>query len=304
MDVLELKNISKRFGDRRVLCSLSLTVPEHTVFGLIGRNGAGKTTTMKIVLGFLRADEGEARVCGERVRYGGARTNRNIGYLPDVPEFYGYMRPSEYLAFCGRVAGMPSARIRERSAELLAMVGLGGEKGRIRGFSRGMKQRLGIAQALLGNPRLLVCDEPTSALDPVGRKEILDLLSAAGEKTSILFSTHILSDVERVCSRVAILDSGKIALQGPLEEIRGRFRENAVSVRAADRGGRELAGVCGELPFVSSAEAVGDTVTLKVGNAERDGPKLLALLAEKRIPVLKYEVLEPTLEDVFLEAIE
>jgi ABC-2 type transport system ATP-binding protein len=303
MAVLELDGVSKRFGPRPVLRELALSIPEHTVFGLIGKNGAGKTTTMKMILGFLRPDEGEIRVCGERVRYGNTRTNRYVGYLPDVPEFYGYMRPLEYLAFCGSISGMPRGRIRERARELLALVGLEGESRKIKGFSRGMKQRLGIAQALLGSPALLICDEPTSALDPVGRKEILEILAVAGKQTSILFSTHILSDVERVCDRIAILNGGRIALQGPLEEVRGHFGTDAVAVHLADNSAGALQAYCGSLPFVRSADCSGNTVTLRVSDVRKDGPRLLGLLAEKRLPIVKYEVLEPTLEDVFLEVI-
>ncbi len=303
MDVLEFTRVSKRFGSLPVLRGADFSVPERGAFGLIGKNGAGKTTAMKLILGFLKADEGEIRVCGEKVAYGGARTNRLVGYLPDVPEFYGFMRPLEYLRFCGQVAGIPRARVRERSRELLELVGLPGVNRKIRGFSRGMKQRLGIAQALLGEPRLLICDEPTSALDPVGRREILELLALAAGQTAVLFSTHILSDVERVCSRIAILDGGKIALQGDLAEVKSRYRHDAVRIRLAGEGGA-LADACRRLPFVSEAAAQGDIVTLRLADAGRDGAKILELLAREQAPVLQYEVLEPTLEDVFLEAVQ
>lgn len=222
MDVLTITDLHKRFGDKEVLKGISLNVPEHSVFGFVGQNGAGKTTTMKAVLGLLEPDGGEIFVAGERVRCGQTPTNRHIGYLPDVPEFYGYMTPAEYLEFCGQIIGMEKSQIRARSKEMLDLVGLGGEKHRIRGFSRGMRQRLGIAQALLGRPKLLICDEPTSALDPLGRKEILDILMTAREQTTVLFSTHILSDVERICSEAALLHKGKIAMQGPLSQLRER----------------------------------------------------------------------------------
>lgn len=198
MDMLAITNLQKRFGDKSVLKGLDLSVPEHSVFGFIGKNGAGKTTTMKTILGLLKADGGEILVSGEKVVYGQTATNRHIGYLPDVPEFYPFMTAPEYLSFCGEITGMSRIEIKSRSNELLKLVGLGNEKHRIKGFSRGMKQRLGIAQALLNRPKLLICDEPTSALDPVGRKEILDILMAVREQTTVLFSTHILSDVERM----------------------------------------------------------------------------------------------------------
>ena len=180
MDMLRIENLHKHFGDKEVLKGLTLTVPEHSIYGFIGKNGAGKTTTMKTVLGLLQADAGEIFVNGEKVVYGQTSTNRYIGYLPDVPEFYSFMTAREYLRFCGGITGMDPVETETRAEELLTLVGLGDESHRIKGFSRGMKQRLGIAQALLNRPKLLICDEPTSALDPVGRKEILDILNKRG----------------------------------------------------------------------------------------------------------------------------
>ena len=183
MSMLVIKDLHKRFGDKEVLKGLDLTVPEHSIFGFIGKNGSGKTTTMKTVLGLLKADSGEITVGGQRVIYGNNDANRLIGYLPDVPEFYPFMTPREYLRFCGEITGISKEELNVRCTELLELVGLNNEKHRIKGFSRGMKQRLGIAQALLGRPKLLICDEPTSALDPVGRKEILDILLAVKDGT-------------------------------------------------------------------------------------------------------------------------
>lgn len=220
MNVLTIQNLSKSFGKQKIIDDLNLAVPEGSVFGFIGQNGAGKTTTMKMVLGLLQPDHGEVRVCNEAVCFGQTKTNQSIGYLPDVPEFYNYMTPLQYLRLCGEVISMPKSEIADRSRELLSLVGLSGATKQIGGFSRGMKQRLGIAQALLTQPKLLLCDEPTSALDPVGRKEILDILRKISDTTTVLFSTHILSDVERICDRVAFLNAGKIAVCGTLAEIR------------------------------------------------------------------------------------
>ena len=142
MDVLTIQNLKKNFGSKEVLGGLDLSVPEHSIFGFIGKNGAGKTTTMKAILGLLKADSGEIHVMGEKVRFGQTNTNRHIGYLPDVPEFYSYMTPHEYLTLCGEVCGMDKDDIVARSNELLELVGLEQERHRIKGFSRGMKQRL------------------------------------------------------------------------------------------------------------------------------------------------------------------
>ena len=196
MDILEINGLSKKFGSNHIIKDLNLKVSENSICGFIGENGAGKTTTMKMILGFLKPDSGDIKVCGEKVTYGETKTNRFIGYLPDVPEYYGYMNPVEYLKLCGQITGMSKKEIKEKTDELLELVGLDAhKKRRIGRFSRGMKQRLGIAQALLNEPKLLICDEPTSALDPIGRKEILDILLKVKEKTTVIFSTHILSDV-------------------------------------------------------------------------------------------------------------
>ena len=295
MDMLCIEGLYKRFGDKQVLNGLHLSVPEHSIFGFIGKNGAGKTTTMKTVLGLLKAGSGEITVNGEKVVYGETATNRYVGYLPDVPAFYPFMTASEYLRFCGEISGMKQTENEARCKELLELVGLSDEKHRIKGFSRGMKQRLGIAQALLNRPKLLICDEPTSALDPVGRKEILDILLAVREQTTVLFSTHILSDVERICTDVAFLDHGVIEMQGKLSEIKTKFRseeyhletENFAQAQALLQAFPKLKPIGeNQLAFCESEELFFD---------------LLRFVAEKRITLLKLERKEPTLENLFME---
>lgn len=295
MDMLTITNLEKRFGDKEVLRGLNLSVPEHSVFGFVGRNGAGKTTTMKSVLGLLRPDNGEILVSGERVSYGQTKTNRFIGYLPDVPEFYSFMTPREYLALCGQICGMKKADITTRGARLLELVGLGDEKHRIKGFSRGMKQRLGIAQALLIRPKLLICDEPTSALDPVGRKEILDILLAAREETTVLFSTHILSDVERICTNVAFLHEGKTAMQGSVAEIRNLHASEEFTVET----GREEDAEKLLQAFDGSVRKERNLILFR-----GDKNKMFSVLkyiADNQIAMQKVEKMEPSLESLFLE---
>lgn len=229
--MLTITGVSKSFGGKQVLKDLSLSVRENTIYGFIGQNGAGKTTTMKMILGLMRADAGEITVNGEKVCYGQNHTNKFIGYVPDVPAFYSYMTPIEYLTFCGELTGMPADKIKTKAQELLELVGLADAKKRIHGFSRGMKQRLGIAQALLHEPKLLICDEPTSALDPAGRKEILDILLAVKERTTVIFSTHILSDVERICDEIGFLHDGRIVLSGTMDEIKALAEEKGYVYR-------------------------------------------------------------------------
>ncbi|MBQ7318816.1 MAG: ABC transporter ATP-binding protein [Clostridia bacterium] len=297
MNILSIQGLQKRFGEKSVLRGVDLEVPQGSIFGFIGKNGAGKTTTMKTVLGLLRADAGEILVNGQPVQYGQTSTNRAIGYLPDVPEFYPFMTPREYLALCGESLGMPRASIKERSEELLTLVGLAEEKHRIRGFSRGMKQRLCIAQALLGNPLLLICDEPTSALDPVGRKEILDILLSVRTQTTVLFSTHILSDVERICTDVAFLNDGKIAMQGTVASLKVLHPTQDIQVELHNP--EDATRLLAAFPAATRT----DQATLTLHGDEQLMHTLLSFVTQQQLSVTRIERLEPTLESLFMEVV-
>ena len=295
MEMLSINGLYKSFGDKEVLKGLSFSVPEGSIFGFIGKNGAGKTTAMKAVLGLIKADAGEIFVGGKRVVYGGGEANRGIGYLPDVPEFYSFMTAPEYLAFCGEISGMNKKDILIKSGELLELVGLNGENHRIKGYSRGMKQRLGIASALLGDPKLLICDEPTSALDPIGRKEILDILSSVKARTTVMFSTHILSDVERICTDVAFLNNGVIAMGGKLSEIKKTYSDGRYYVELLSAA--DISVLTESIP---SAERISETA-VTVDGSEKSFFELTRVITERKLPVLRIERKEPTLEDLFVE---
>ena len=300
MNALSVKGLSKSFGVNKVIDGISFNVPESCVFGLIGANGAGKTTTMKMILGLLPSDGGEVFVCGEKVSFGATKTNRHIGYLPDVPEFYGYMRPKEYLRLCGEIVGMDAAENKRRVSELLDMVGLADANKKISGFSRGMKQRLGMAQALLNEPKLLICDEPTSALDPIGRKEVLDILKQIKGRTTVVFSTHILSDVERICDRVAVLSGGHIALSGTLAELRASHRSDSVLIEFSSKSDKDRFAVAAK-GLVKDAESTDMEFTLRVTDIENAQREILRVLSAGDILPVKLEVLEPTIESLYLE---
>ena len=298
MNILSIKNLKKKYGNKEVLKGLDLDVPEHSVFGFVGKNGAGKTTTMKAVLGLLAPDEGEVYVCDKKVSFGQTETNKYIGYLPDVPEFYSFMTSSEYLQFCGELCGLDEKIVKERSCKLLELVGLAGETHRIGGFSRGMKQRLGIAQALLNSPRLLICDEPTSALDPIGRKEILDILYAAKEQTTIIFSTHILSDVERICTNVAFLNEGVIVLQGDISTVREMYSgKRYVGEMIFERDVDKLVKEFSELVVVNR-----NILVFQKGDEEFS--RILRYMVENEMLFRKIERETPSLENIFVDVIK
>lgn len=305
MNVLEINQLNKSFGNKDVLSGLDMKVPKNSIFGFVGQNGAGKTTTMKMILGLLKSDSGNITVCGEKVTYGDTKTNRHIGYLPDVPEFYGYMKPMEYLLLCGEITGLTKNDTLSKGKELLKLVGLSDENRKIKSFSRGMKQRLGIAQALLNEPKLLICDEPTSALDPIGRRQILDILLAIKGKTTVVFSTHILSDVEKVCDYVAVLHKGKLALHGTLSEIRDQYSTNGFNIEFENEE---------QLSNFSNSKEIKDhdvqllrnknLLTVTFNDVNKDGYFLVHLLYQKKIVPLKFEKIEPSLENLFTEVVK
>lgn len=305
MDTLCIDHLFKSFGTHKVIDDLSFSVPEHAIFGFLGQNGAGKTTTMKMILGLLKPEGGSITVCGEKVTYGQTKTNRFIGYLPDVPEFYGYMRPYEYLKLCGEVTGLSKSKIMNKSEELLTLVGLDKANKKIGGFSRGMKQRLGIAQALLNEPRLLICDEPTSALDPVGRKEILDIISQVKGKTTVVFSTHILSDVERICDNIAVLHNGRLALFGTLADIKEQHKHDSLFIEFLSHAEKEQ---FASLPSLSSlltdAKQTDAGFIIHTHNIKKAEAIIIAELAQNKLLPLKMEVQEPTLESLFMEVVK
>lgn len=305
MNILRVEGLTKKFGSKKVIDDISFEVKENSVFGFIGKNGAGKTTTMKMILGLLKPDGGTISVCGERVTYGQTKTNRHIGYLPDVPEFYAYMKPYEYLRLCGEITGLSNSHINKKSRELLEIVGLSDANKRIGSFSRGMKQRLGIAQALLNEPRLLICDEPTSALDPIGRKEILDILSLVKGSSTVVFSTHILSDVERICDSVALINEGKLALSGTLRDIKSMYKTESLALEFASDEDAELfvrASGTGGFPGAAVRKASG--VVVNSTNIKETETFVISILHKEKLLPLKLEVAEPTLENLFMEAVK
>ena len=300
MDALKIDNLHKSFGKNTIINGLSMSIPENTIFGFLGKNGAGKTTTMKMILGFLKKDEGSIKVFGEEVSFGQSKTNRFIGYLPDVPEFYGYMTAKEYLNLCGAITGLSKNEIENKSEELLELVGLRDVNKRISGYSRGMKQRLGIAQALLNSPKLLICDEPTSALDPLGRKEILDIILKIKDSTTVIFSTHILSDVEAICDHVVVLDKGKNVLEGSIDQLKNIKRKNTIKIRF--KSDKELKAFKSLYKFSNLlTNEKGDTLYLIDEENQLKDIDILYELYKLNIFPVELKIEEPTLENIFME---
>ncbi|KRM33656.1 ABC superfamily ATP binding cassette transporter, ABC protein [Agrilactobacillus composti DSM 18527 = JCM 14202] len=298
-DILTLSHVQKAFGSKQVLKDVDFSIPQGSIFGFVGENGAGKTTTMKLILGLEKADAGIITVGGQTVHFGATKTNRITGYLPDVPAFYGYMTPVEYLDLCARITGISGRQ--HRIAEMLDLVQLKADKHRIRGFSRGMKQRLGIAQALLNRPQLLICDEPTSALDPAGRNEFLELLASLRGQTTVLFSTHILSDVERISDRVGILHDGHLQACDTLANLHQQFGRPQIKLTLSDT---QTAQRCGQVLRPLPVQVQANQVTIPYQDAyETTAQQVLRALVTADITPIALQRQSATLEQIFLEVI-
>ena len=296
--LFKITNGGVSFGADTVLERVDFEIRDREKIAIVGRNGAGKTTAMKAVLGLLKPDSGEIFVAGEPVRYGETVTNKYIGYLPDVPEFYPFMTPTEYLELCGECVGLSRSEIKTRAEELLALVGLSDDASRrIKGFSRGMKQRLGIAQALLHRPKLLICDEPTSALDPVGRREILDILLSVKRDTTVIFSTHVLSDVERICDGVALLEGGVIAMRDSVDRLKKMSGAREFAVEAMELNGADE--IVARFP---DCRREGSERLIFSGGDELMN-EVMAFIVENDVSIAKIERLEPSLESIFMEVV-
>jgi ABC-2 type transport system ATP-binding protein len=302
MQALTIRSLSKSFKQVKAITGLHMNVPENAIYGFLGKNGAGKTTTMKMITGLLKPDGGEIDVFGVSARFGETKANKMIGYLPDVPEFYGYMTPREYLGLCAAIAGQSPAAADGQIKELLSLVGLAGKNRRIRTFSRGMKQRLGIAQALVGQPKLLLCDEPTSALDPEGRLEILQVLKNLRGRVTIVFSTHILADVERICDRVGVLNNGSLVMEQPISALQSKSAAGRIRVEAYEEGAAQsLLEAVRAFPGVTVSGCVGNTFSLEARDTKEAAVLLCQWAAEKKLPLRRLERLDQSLENVFME---
>lgn len=296
---IQITGLTKVYKETRALDGVDLTVPEGSIYGFLGPNGAGKTTALRILTGMARPTSGGATVFGHDVVRATNDVRSLIGFLPDVPGYYPWMTAEEFLRFSGRLFGVKEPVLDDRVASLLAMAGLEGVRQRVGGFSRGMKQRLGVAQALINAPRLLMLDEPTSALDPMGRKDVLEMISALRGKTTVFFSTHILTDVERVCDTVAILDKGRVVREATMAELKSEGHALRVLVEV-EQGAEELEPLLASQPWVVECRREGQVVRCVVEGMTAARRSIPAMVVEKDLALVRMVEEEPTLEDVFV----
>ncbi len=304
---IETSGLAKRYGGVVALEGLDLSVPSGSVFGFLGPNGAGKTTTIRLLTGLANATAGSATVAGVRVGSTDGRLARRIGYLDQDPRYYGWMSGRELLELVGHLDGLNGYELHRRVGDVLEIVGLGEAADRkIGGFSGGMRQRLGIGQALLNRPQVLFLDEPVSSLDPEGRRDILEIIDGLRGTATVFLSTHILSDVERVCDRVAILNVGHLVVQGPIDELLDQYAQPVYELQPEPHQpgaiGR-LADAVREQPWVGDVQTTPDTVRVFVNDPKQAAASLLALVAQTGVALVRFERARPSLEDVFIRLI-
>jgi len=293
---IRLEAVSKRYGDNLAVDDVSLSVAHGEIFGFLGPNGAGKSTLVKMILGLTHPTAGDIEVLGQPV--GSLAARAEVGYLPETFRFHDWLTASELLNFHARLARVPADQRAERVRELLELVGLKDRQGdRLSTFSKGMMQRVGLAQALVGEPRLVILDEPTSALDPIGRRDVRDRIRELGEQgVTVFLNSHLLSEVEQVCDRVAIIDHGSIVAEGKLDEL---LSAQELEIRAGD--GVEAA----------AREALGDTevrpvngrLRVRVAN-DAETASLIRRMVEAGVPVYDVRQVGDSLEDLFVRVAE
>lgn len=304
MSAIRCEGLSRSYGPVEALKPLDLEVPAGTVFGFLGRNGAGKTTTIRLLTGLARPSTGRAWVAGVETTDGEDEARSRFGYLPEEPAFYGWMTPVEFLDYVGKLFYMPDQERRQRIEELLELAGLADvKKRRIEGFSRGMRQRLGLAQALIHQPPVLFLDEPTSALDPAGRREVLNLVERLRGETTIFLSSHILDDVERVCDTLGVVRQGELLLVTGRDELLGRYAPDTALVEFESENGQlpgTLVSTLEMAPWVAQVQQEEAVLRVTVNDLQAGKRALFPLIAEQGLLVNHYEWVRPTLEDVFL----
>jgi ABC-2 type transport system ATP-binding protein len=303
------QGLTKTYGEIDALKDLNLAVPFGSVFGFLGRNGAGKTTTMRLLAGLAWPSAGRAWIAGLETTGNNRLARTRFGYLPQEPAFYSWMTPREYLNYVGQIQELPAPQRKKQIEEMLILSDLKeSARRRIGGFSGGMIQRLGIAQALIGNPPVLLLDEPTSSLDPAGRFEVLEMISKIRGRATVFLSSHILNDIERVCDTLAVLHQGRLILVSGRDELMEKYPVNAVELEPEQSAGADedsaLSDFLAALKNRSWAAGVrreGPLYRVMVNNISDGKRELLPLVLEHGLLLNRLEWVRPSLEEIFLQ---
>ncbi len=304
---LTCEGLTKRYGDVLALDHLTLEVPSGSIFGFLGPNGAGKTTALRLFTGLAFPDGGGATVAGLDVRTGGVALRRRIGFLDQSPQYYGWMRGRELLSFVGELFGLRGAALRSRVDEALALTGLTeAAHRRVGGYSGGMRQRLGLAQALINRPQVLFLDEPVTSLDPAGRHDILDVIAGLRGQSTVFMSSHVLADVERVCDAVAIINRGRLVVSSTVAQLQDRYAQPIFTIEpeaGQEASVRELIAALRAASWAGEVVREHGTVRVLARDPAEARAAILGLLAAHHVEVQRFERGRPSLEDIFLRLV-
>lgn len=301
MPVIDVTGLKKSFQGTEVIKGLNFQLEKGKCIALLGQNGAGKTTTLGMLTGLLTPSAGKIIFSDEK-KQGDFRGW--IGYLPQKPVFYEWMTGKEFLEYVGKLSGLSIKESKGRTKELLELTGISEAKNRkISKYSGGMKQRLGIAQAIIHRPSLVMFDEPVSALDPIGRREVLDLLEKLKKETTVLFSTHILNDAEEVCDEILFLHNGEIVESGTMDSLREKYQQSQIDISFRGKAEDYMSTFnCENL--IDSYHVEGNNVRIIVHDIDKAQKALLVEIAENNMPLLKFEISRMSLEDVFMKVVK
>jgi len=308
--LIQVDNVSKKYGPRLAVDHLDFTVNRGEILGFLGPNGAGKSTTMNIITGYLSATEGSVKLDGHDILEEPREVKKQIGYMPELPPLYVDMTVRDYLSFVCDIKGVPRSSRRQNMERAMEMLMIADVRGRlIKNLSKGYKQRVGIAQALIGTPPVLILDEPTIGLDPQQIIETRSLIRALGKEHTIILSSHILPEVQAVCSRVLIINKGKIVASDTPENLaRGMTGDNRLTIRVAG-GEKEALATARGVPQVIKAESVGSRepgtvdLVLEAGKDQDARREVFSAFARASLPLLQMKSMDLTLEEIFLNLI-
>lgn len=299
MAFVSVEHLSKTFDKTPVIKDLSFQLEKGKCVSLLGQNGAGKTTTLRMLSGLMKPTKGTISIDGAS----SSDIRSFIGYLPQYPVFHNWMTGKEFLIYVGQLAHLSKKEATSRAEALLKQVGIEDAKNRRIGkYSGGMKQRLGIAQAMIHNPKLIMLDEPVSSLDPIGRREVLNLLEELKQETTVLFSTHILSDAEEVSDELLLLHDGRIVESGTMEDIQNQHESTKLELSFSEEA-LSYEGPVTQLDSVENVKREGNKLHIYVHNTDQARVDLLKLASEQYWPLTKFEVSHSSLEDLFMKVV-
>lgn len=301
--MVQIRNLRKSYGSYQALRGLTMEIARGELFGFVGPNGAGKTTTMRIIAGLMRADSGEVRIAGELMRGGAGHIREKIGYVPDFFGVYDNLKVQEYMEFYASLYGMDGRAARKRTDELLEMLGMAEwREEMVDGMSRGMKQKLCVARALVNDPELLILDEPASGMEPGYRRQLKELLQElCAEGRTILISSHNLQELSEMCSSIGMINRGRLIMQGDMQTLLRRQQEDNPYVLQCLKFPEEAVRLLKSDPHVKNIASCGTSISFPYDGTEEEIAVLLTTLVKAGAQITSFHREEGSLEKMFLE---